>query len=322
MPYATVQSFVVARARELDDLTRDKTDQHDASLIADLAAALRFNEVQLETGPWAELRSLAQIGDPDRVVQRAALPKQRALLELTWPELLRRVPDLDGSLLQAMLRLGHSPIGIAGLWMTRFTTMLQREHAGRFLPSMAGGLWAAARPARPGDQSPAATRRLQFAAKRQRAGEVVVARLDAELAMTFEETGLGRLRGQIRGLGGTLLHNLLALSGNPRRLDDARCMVKLAGSNPTERSSGEQQAPGGIHRRGRPLLRLLAHQAAVGLVGHNPDFAARYLALTARPHRPLAKNQACIGIGSKVPRTRWALAVGGQPYRSRPAEAA
>jgi transposase len=99
-------------------------------------------------------------------------------------------------------------------------------------------------------------------------------------------------------------------------------MVKLAGSNPTERSSGEQQAPGGIHRRGRPLLRLLAHQAAVALVLHNPDFKARFLALTQRQNRPLEKKQAYIAVGNKLLRTLWALVVSGQPYRSQLPEVA
>lgn len=322
LPYVTVQSFVVARARELDDLTRDKTDQRDAGLIADLAAELRFNEVQLETGAWAELRSLAGVRDRYRVDQRAALQEQRALLELTWPDLLAQVPDLDGSHLQAMLRLGLSPVEIAGLSRARFTARLRREHVGRFLPWMAGRLWAAARQARPEDQSPAATLRLTLAGQRNRAGTIAVARLDAELAAAFEATGLGWLRGQIRGLGDSQLHNLLALSGDPRRLDDARCMVKLAGSNPTERSSGEQQASGGIHRRGRPLLRLLAHQAAVCLVRHHPDFEARFTELTTRPHRPLHPKQAYLAVANKLLRTLWAMAVSGQPYQRALARAA
>jgi transposase len=316
LPYVTVQSFVVARARELDDLTRDKTDQRDAGLIADLAVELRFNEVQLETGPWAELRSLANARDRYRVEMRSALQEQRALLELTWPELLREVPDLDGSHLQAMLRLGLSPVAIAGLGRARFTARLLREHVGRFLPWMAARLWTAARLAVPEDQSPAATLRLQLAAQRNRAGAIAVKRLDTELAAAFEQTGLAWLRGEIGGLGDGQLHNLLALTGDPRRLDDARCMVKLAGSNPTERSSGEQQAAGGIGRRGRPLLRLLAHQAAVCLVRHNPDFAARYKALTTRPHRPLERQQAYLAIANKLLRTLWALAVSGETYRS------
>ena len=320
--YVTVQSFVVARARELDDLTRDKTDQRDAGLIADLACELRFNEVQLETGPWAELRALAEARDHYRVDQRSALQEQRALLELTWPELLREVPDLDGSHLQAMLRLGLSPLEIARLSKTRFSAALQREHVGRFLPWMAGRLWAAARVAQPADQSPAATLRLQLAAQRNRAGQLAVARLDLEIALAFEQTGLSFLQGQIPGLGNVLLHNLLAFSGDPRRLDDSRCMVKLAGSNPTERSSGEQQAAAGIHRRGRPRLRLLAHQAAVCLVQHNPEFKARFLALTQRHNRPLEKKQAYIAVGNKLLRTLWALAVSGRPYRSSLSEAA
>ena len=320
--YVTVQSFVVARARELDDLTRDKTDQRDAGLIADLACELRFNEVQLETGAWAELRTLAEARDHYRVDQRSALQEQRALLELTWPELLREVPDLDGSHLQAMLRLGLSPLEIARLSKIRFTALLQREQVGRFLPWMAGRLWAAARVAQPADQSPAATLRLQLAAQRNRAGQLAVARLDLEIALAFEQTGLSFLQGQIPGLGNVLLHNLLAFSGDPRRLDDSRCMVKLAGSNPTERSSGEQQAAGGIHRRGRPLLRLLAHQAAVCLVQHNPEFKARFLALTQRHNRPLEKKQAYIAVGNKLLRTLWALAVSGRSYRSSLSEAA
>jgi transposase len=320
--YVTVQSFVVARAREFDDLTRDKTDQRDAGLIADLACELRFNEVQLESGAWAELRSLAEARDHYRVDQRSALQEQRALLELSWPELLRSVPDLDGSHLQAMLRLGLAPSQIASLPKARFTAALRREHRKRFLPWMAGRLWAAAGRACPEDQSPALTLRLQLAAQRNLAGEVAVRRLDQEMRLAFEQTGLGWLRGQIRGLGDTMLHNLLALSGDPRRLDDSRCMVKLAGSNPTERSSGEQQATGGIHRRGRPLLRLLAHQAAISLVSHNPDFKLRFLALTQRHHRPLEKKQAYIAVANKLLRTLWVLAVTGQSYRSQLPEAA
>lgn len=322
LAYVTVQSLVVARARELDDLTRDKTDLRDAGLIADLACDLRFNEVQLESGAWAELRTLADARDHYRVDQRSALQEQRALLELTWPELLEQVHELDGTHLQAMLRLGLGPQQIARLTRARFTFLLRREHSARFLPWMAGRLWAAARAAHPEDQSPAITLRLQLAAQRNRAGQIAVARLDQEMVSAFEQTELGWMRGQIRGLGDSMLHNLLALSGDPRRLDDSRCMVKLAGSNPTERSSGEQQSPGGIHRRGRPLLRLLAHQAAVTLVLHNPDFKARFLALTQRHNRPLEKKQAYIAVGNKLLRTLWALAVSGKPYRSQLPQAA
>lgn len=321
--YVTVQSFTVARGREFDDLTRDKTDLRDAALIADLTCDLRFNEVQLEKGAWAELRSLAEARDRYRVECGAALQEQRSLLAFTWPQLLRAAPHLPGSHLQAMLRLGLSPMEIGGMARHRFAARLAREHGERrFVPWMAARLWSAARGAQAEDQSLALTLRLQLAGQRIRAAELAIERLDQAMANAFEQTGLSWLRGQIPGVGDQLLHNVLALSGDPRRLDSSRCMVKLAGSNPTERSSGEHQAPGGIHRRGRPLLRLLAHQAAICLVRHNLDFRTRFFALTQRQHRPLDNKAAYVAVGNKLLRTLWALAVTNQPYRSHIGEAA
>ena len=317
IPYVTVQSFALARAREFDDLTRDKTDQRDAGLIGDLVCDLHFNEAQLERGPWAELRLLAEARQ-DRLVERgAAMQEQRALLELTWPALLEQVPDLAGTHLQAMLRLGLTPLEIAALPPAEFSAGLKQEHQPRrFLRWMAARIWEAAGAATASDELSAAALRWQQGAQRIQAAEQAVTALDARMLSAFESTGLGWMRGQLRGLGDVLLVNLFALIGDIQRFDDARCLPKLAGSNPTERSSGELQAAGGIHRRGRPTLRVLAYQAAVCLVRHHPDFQGRFMALTTRAHHPLVKQQAYIAVANKLLRTLWAMATSGMPYSS------
>jgi transposase len=64
--------------------------------------------------------------------------------------------------------------------------------------------------------------------------------------------------------------------------------------------------PGGIHRRGRKALRLLAYQAAVCLVLHHPDFRQRFLALTQRDHHRLEKRQAYVAVANELLRTLWA----------------
>lgn len=104
--YVLVQGFVVATGRELDDLTRDKTDARDAVLIADLAVELRFTATRLPEGPWAELDLLADARDARRVERVACLQEMRALLELVWPGLLVACPDLTGSHLQGRSRPG------------------------------------------------------------------------------------------------------------------------------------------------------------------------------------------------------------------------
>jgi transposase len=316
--YAIVQSFVLARSREFDDLTRDKTDQRDAGLLADLVADLRFTDVRLEDPVWSELRSLAEAREGRRIERMAALQEQRALLELVWPELLGAAPHLCGRHLQATLQLGLRPQEISAFSRARFTAMLrcrQREH--RFMPEMARRIWEAARLDAERPETSAAVFRLQLAAERVKAAEGALQRLDRRMAEVFPQTGLDWMRGQLRGLGDVLLINLLAWSGDPRRLDDAGCMTKLAGSNPTERSSGETQAAGGIHRRGRPSLRLLAWQAATCLLRHHPDFQARYQALVNRPQRPLKPRQARMAVANKLLRVLWSMAVTGRAYDSR-----
>ena len=314
--YVLVQGLVVATGRELDDLTRDKTDARDAVLIADLAAELRFTETRLPEGPWAEMDLLVDARDARRVERAAALQEMRALLELAWPSLLQACPELTGSHLQALLRLGLTPGQASALPLRRFTALLRRQHHGRFLPWMAGRLHAAAWAVPVLPETSAAALRWRMAAERVAVADGAITDLDRRLVELLEATGYGWLRGQIRGLGDPTLAALLALTGDPARFDDARCLVKLAGSNPTERSSGERQVAGGIHRRGRPVLRYVAYHAAVCLVRHEPEFRARYAELTSpdRPHR-LEPKQAYVALANKLLRTLWSMAVSGQGYQ-------
>ena len=315
--YVIVQSFVLSRSREFDDLTRDKNDTRDARLIASLVAELRFTDVQLPTGAWAELKLLAEARADRRVEHAAAVHEQRALLELVWPELLEEMPDLGGLHLQSCLRLGLTPLQIGSTRGKEFARRLQRVHTGRFMSYMAGRIQRAARANRACDETAAAVLRLQQAAERAAAAEAAMARLEERMLQALEGTGLGWMRGQIRGLGDSLLVNLLALAGDPRRLDDAGCMLKLAGSNPTERSSGEIKAAGPIHRRGRPNLRLVSYQAAVCLARHNPEFRARFDHLTTRSRNPLEPKPARVAVANKLLRVLWAMAVSGRAYSAQ-----
>ena len=314
--YVLVQGFVVATGRELDDLTRDKTDARDAGLIADLAAELRFTETRLPEGPWAELDLLADARDARRVERAAALQEVRALLELVWPGLLQACPALAGTHLQALLRTGLTPRQVAGLPARRFEALLRRQHPRRFLRWMAGRLHVAAHDVPVLPEATAAALRWRLAAERIALADAAITQLDARMVELLEATGYGWLRGRTRGLGDPTLAALLALTGDPAKYDDARCLVKLAGSNPTERSSGERQASGGIHRRGRPVLRYVAYHAAVCLVRHEPEFQARYAELTDRERtNRLEPKQAYVALANKLLRTLWSMAVSGQGYQ-------
>jgi hypothetical protein len=65
------------------------------------------------------------------------------------------------------------------------------------------------------------------------------------------------------------------------------------------------------------VLRYVAYQAAVNLVRHEPEFRARYLALTDRArHNRLEPKQALVAIANKLLRTIGSMARTGQGYQS------
>ena len=83
-----VQPLLVYRAREGEDLTRDKSDPKDAVLIARLASELRCYEPERADAVWARLRHLGARRSQLTTAATAAVNQIRDLLECAWPAVL------------------------------------------------------------------------------------------------------------------------------------------------------------------------------------------------------------------------------------------
>ena len=74
----------------------------------------------------------------------------------------------------------------------------------------------------------------------------------------------------IPGIGEATLAVLLACLGDIHRFDDAKQVVAFAGLCPTERQSGNTQAPAHLSKTGDPLLRKALYLPAVVASRYNP----------------------------------------------------
>ena len=83
-----VQPLLVYRAREGEDLTRDKSDPKDAVLIARLASELRCYEPERADAVWARLRHLGARRSQLTTGATAAVNQIRDLAECAWPAVL------------------------------------------------------------------------------------------------------------------------------------------------------------------------------------------------------------------------------------------
>jgi hypothetical protein len=88
-----VQPLLACRAREGEDLTRDKSDPKDAVLIARLASELRCYEPERAGAVWARLRHLGARRRQLTTGATAAVNQIRDLLECAWPAVLAASPS-------------------------------------------------------------------------------------------------------------------------------------------------------------------------------------------------------------------------------------
>ena len=69
---------------------------------------------------------------------------------------------------------------------------------------------------------------------------------------------------------------LLGVLGDPKEFDDARALVRLAGLDPSERSSGNYEGRTPITKAGRARLRRAAISAAMALLKSKKNSITQY----------------------------------------------
>jgi transposase len=318
--------WCACRAREGEDLTRDKSDPKDAVLIARLASELRCYEPERADAVWARLRHLGARRRQLTTGATAAVNQIRDLLECAWPAVLAASPSpfrsvtWCTSLAVVLDRCAGDPRRVRRLGLDRFTAAVRRE-----LPRWGGtrpclriirAVFAAlADPAGVTAHRPGALERAHLALGDWRDTRARLADTETRMAAVMDDLGLTELVTTIAGE-----------TGDPARFTTPRALVKHAGLCPRDNSSGAAQGRTSISGRGRPGLRVAAWRAVWAAMPNNPVMAARFTHLTTRQDNRLARQQARTACAAALlrwihvvvtRRVTWdpAIAAGGTPLR-------
>jgi len=125
----------------------------------------------------------------------------------------------------------------------------------------------------------------------------VAAEIDSVLAELEEVPYLWT----IPGLGWTSVAGLLAHVGAITQYHHGRQLIKLAGTNPSRRESGQTVGHGQrMSHRGRAERREVLSLATISCLQHNPRIRAHYDRLIQRADRPLPKLQALGACRNKL----------------------
>ncbi|GAC02864.1 putative transposase [Gordonia namibiensis NBRC 108229] len=306
-----VQPMVVARARETEDFTRDKSDDKDALLIARLTTQLHIYLPEHADQHWARLRHLG-VRRTEQLTRRAAARQQiRDLLDSAWPQVLDSAAQpLDSATwLATMTIIGCDPRTITAYRSpararTRLRARLHRElprwgaHRihGPILTAIITSAFATTMP----PERTGALERAHYGLNDFHHATVECRQVESHMLAVLDELQLTALASSIPGVTAVSVAAILAETGDLSRFDSARAVVKHAGLCPRENSSGSYQGTTTISGRGRPRLRTAAWRAAFGALRHNPVYAARYQHLTTRTHNRLQPNQAYVAIAAAL----------------------
>jgi transposase len=323
--FCCVQPLAVARARESDDYTRDKTDHRDAYLIGKLVARLECYLAERADEGWARLRHLGARRSGLARDVTACLQQAADLLGCAWPAPLgackRPLESVTWLAAMAVItsRCCGDPRRVQKMGYDRFLDAVRRElprwGGSRAFHAIVRALWEAlADEAGVAAQRPGALERLRLLLEDWRDLRVRLADAEQRMTAVLEELGLAQLVASIPGVSALTGAMILAESGDPRRFSSARALVKHAGLNPSERTSATINGQTRISRRGRPGLRAAAWRAAWGAMPHNGVLQARHARLAGRDRHALADGQARAACAATLLRWIWAITTTGRPW--------
>jgi transposase len=292
-------------AKELEDNSPLKSDPKDAGIIADLVGQGKYMKIILPKGVYAHLSKLSAMRDQRMKKQSAHKNILHRILDVIFPEFGRLFSDLLGKTAKVLLRQYPTPGQLKVLSEKKLADLLRKASHGRLGEAKAQQLLEAAQ------GSIGVTEGLESylldLSQTLDSLEVLgqqIAQIEQRQEAYLARVPYAAYVLSIPGIGVVTAATLLGETGDLQGYTHARELIKLAGLNLYEVSSGIHKGQRRITKRGRRRLRKILYCAMIPLIRHNSVFRAKYQALRARGK---ASQPAMIALCGKLLRVIFAL---------------
>ncbi len=305
----------VNKTKDIEDNSQTKSDYKDAKVIADLVRNGKYTEPNLPTKEYADLRTLMNLREKVMVNLTQVKARVTGWFDRYFPEYPSVFKSWEGKASLMAMKQFPTPedvisIGARGVLAHWKTEIKQGVGIKR-----AESLYAAA------TVSIGLTEGLEAARF-----ELAVLLEQYELYSKQEEQIMAKAMQilehipgtqemlSIPGIGVLTIAGFLAEVGDLEKYDHGQQIIRLAGLNLTENSSGKRKGRTGISKRGRSRLRCLLFRAMLPLVATNAEFKELHKHFTTRSDNPLKKKQSLIALCGKLVRILYTLGTQQKEY--------
>ncbi len=285
IPFRFINQFTLKRRREGKDLNRRKNDYRDSEVAAQLLCTGEFTESTIPQGVYAELRT-AHNAYRRLVKERTRITNLiKGLLDALFPEFTLVFKDPCGLTALSVLSTCAIPGVIAGMTEEEFVATIKAQHQGRLMRKKLRELHHMARVSigiAAGARS--ISSEISFLVEKLELIREHICIIERTMISLVDETEEGKYLLSIRGLNYIAVAGLLAELGCFKSYRNAKQMIKMAGSNPTEsESAGKRGSHTPMSKQGRPVLRYCAWTSVIPMLRLNPDFRTWAKQMRERP---------------------------------------
>jgi transposase len=286
------------RVKELQGNSPLKTDMKDPKIIADIIELGHALTVVIPEGPAAELRRLTQ-GRERTIERRTALFNQlHSLLVIMFPEFLQVMKDVKTASAQHLLTHYPTPQNIVSLGESALAALLRKVSRGKLKKDRARALFeAASESVGVVEGRNSLLREIRLILDALAMYDRFIEELEAEMVRNLEQIPYSKVILSLKGIGAVTTAGLIGEVGDFKKFSTISEVMKLAGLDLYEISSGKHQGIRRISKRGRPLIRKLLYFAALSAVRQGGVMHQWYQGALARG---MIKPKALVAVARKL----------------------
>ena len=311
IPLRLINQFTLKRRREGKDLNHRKNDYRDSEVAAQLLCTGEFNAARLSQGVYAELR--AAYGSYRRLVKERTRTVNlvKSLLDGLFPEFTQVFKNPCCQTAASVLCTCAVPQVIAGMTESEFVDVIKSAGQRRIVKEKLRALHHVAMTSI-GIEADAqsVSSEIAFLIEKLHLIEQQLGQIHETLTKLVHDTREGKYLLSIVGLSYVSVAGIIAELGSFSSYRNAKQLVKMAGSNPTEsESGGKRHSHTPISKQGRPVLRHCAWTAVIPMMRFNTDFREWAKKLRERPvgANPLTGREVMVAAVNKLLRLAFAL---------------
>ena len=305
----------VKKSKELDDNNPNKNDRKNPKTIAALVNEGRFSYPYIPTGIYAKIRNLSNLRFQTQEELTRIKNRIARWFSIYFPEYQDVYGDLKAVSGRMILKVAPLPEDIRRLGVEGVNLIWRDAKLRGAGMKRAKTLVTAAEHSVGSKEAPEAAR---IELRNLLSDMDVYALRLGELLQSIEEKlkeipYMDKLMG-IKGIGLVTVSGFIAEVGDIGRFDNPKQLQKLAGYAIVANDSGKHNGESRISYRGRKRLRYVLYEAAISLIGKNPEFREIHEYYRTRKENPLKKMQSVVAVACKILRIFYKILTTGVAY--------